>query len=255
MGLGVFIKSCERDRAWLRYCLKSLEKFWDRPLPKILLALDDGCAIPEELPQKECLIVKPWSDEYSYAMAIKACADLYLPDSDPILLLDSDTVFTGPCGLEDLLEDGKILITYARWGDDHSPTRSSAKQVWVPAIRRALGIELDADFMVRVPTLYWRSTFSEMRGRVEAKHKKPFLEAVRSDFPFTIDRFLSHPFKFCENEALSYCASFQAGYIVRDIRECAHSVPMLQCWSHGPIPTPYLETLLAPGLEPSARPA
>jgi len=242
---GIFIKSCKRDFLWLTYCLRTLEKFWKRPRPKILLALDKGCAIPPACPEKECLFLVPWADGYTHAMVVKATADLLMPGCDPILLLDSDTMFTGPCSLDDMIEDGKLMVQYARWEDDDSDTRRSAKQVWVPAVREAIGVNLDADFMVSTPCIYWRNTFERVRELVETKHGKPFMEALRSDVAFEKDNFLNHPFTFCENECLGYVASLQDRYILQDFRHAGKIIPLRQFWSHGRFPIAYLETLLA----------
>jgi hypothetical protein len=40
------------------------------------------------------------------------------------------------------------------------------KKIWGPPTERTLGVELDRDYMVGPPFIFWRDTFSLVRARI-----------------------------------------------------------------------------------------
>src|ERR1700756_133068 len=113
--LGIFVKSFRQDLGWLAYSLQLLEKFWRGPEPQVVVMLDTDC---EEIVSQwglrwpKYLYVKPWGDQYTFAMAMKACADQFLPEAELILLLDSDTTLGAECDLESITVHGRPVIEY-----------------------------------------------------------------------------------------------------------------------------------------------
>jgi hypothetical protein len=249
MKLGIFAKSFRDDLGWLAYSLQLLEKFWRGEPPSVVVMLDQDC---QEITQQwglrwaNYVYVQPWKDGYSHAMASKACADQFLPESELILLLDSDTILTGPCALEDITIEGQPVIEFQLWNDNDARLAVS-RQVWQPVSLASTGLELAVDFMVSVPRLYWRSTFGLVRDVVEQHFQKPFLEALHSDHPYDWRAFLKHPKTFCENQTLSMIATLMepSRYVIRNRDTLGwFKTPFVQYWSHQELPLKDLEGLL-----------
>jgi hypothetical protein len=249
MTLGIFAKSFRDDLGWLAYSLQLLEKFWRGEPPEVMVMLDQDC---EEITSRwglrwpKYLYVEPWKDGYSHAMAMKTCADQFLPDCDLIMLLDSDTMLTGPCSMADITIDGLPVIEFRLW-NDNDPRLATSRQVWQSVSLASTGLELAVDFMVSVPRLYWRSTFALARDVVEQHHQKPFLEALRSDHPYDWHAFMEHPKTFCENQTLSMIATLMetSRYMIRNPDLAGwFKTPFRQYWSHEPLPVAELEGLL-----------
>jgi hypothetical protein len=247
--LGIFVKSLREDLGWLSYSLQLLERFWQGEPPSVVVMLDQDC---QEITDRwglrwaQYVYVKPWGDGYNHAMAMKACADQFLPESELILLLDSDTMLTGPCGLEDITIGGLPLIQFQNWNDNDSRLAVS-RRVWQPVSLASTGLELAVDFMVSVPRLYWRSTFALARGVVEQHFQQPFLEALHSDHPYDWRSFLDHPKTFCENQTLSMIATLMepSRYVIRNPDVAGwFKTPFVQYWSHASFPLVELERLL-----------
>jgi hypothetical protein len=249
MTLGIFIKSFWDDLGWLAYSLQLLEKFWRGEPPKVVVMLDEDC---EEITRlwglrwPQYIYVKPWQDGYCHAMAMKACADQFLPESDLIMLLDSDTILTGPCSISDVTDKGLPVIEFQLWNDE-DPKLATSRQVWQSVSLASTGLELAVDFMVSVPRIYWRSTFQLARNTIEAHYQKPFLEAVHSEHPYDWTAFLAHPKTFCENQTLAMVAALMetSRYSIRNLdSEGPFTTPFVQYWSHGRLPVAELERLL-----------
>jgi hypothetical protein len=249
MTFGVFVKSFRLDLGWLAYSLQLLEKFWLGEPPEVVIALDPDC---QEITSQwglrwpRYVYTEPWQDGYSHAMALKACADQFLPQSELILLLDSDTMLTGPCSVADITLEDKPVIEFRHWNDDDAELATS-RQVWQPVSLASTGLELAVDFMVSVPRVYWRSTFALTRACVEQHHQKPFLEALRRDHPYDWRAFLAHPKSFCENQTLSMIATLTepSRYVIRNPDLAGwFKTPFKQYWSHDRLPVAELEALL-----------
>jgi hypothetical protein len=250
MTLGIFVKSFWDDLGWLAYSLQLLEKFWRGEPPSVVVMLDEDC---EEVTRlwglrwPRYIYVKPWQDGYCHAMAMKACADQFLPESDLIMLLDSDTMLTEPCSVSDVTDREHPVIEFRLWNDNDPELRVS-RQVWQPVSLASTGLELAVDFMVgRMPRIYWRTTFGLARNTIETHHQKPFLEAVHSDQPYDWTAFLAHPKTLCENQTLAMVGALMetSRYSIRNLDlEGPFTTPFVQHWSHAPLPVTDLEALL-----------
>jgi hypothetical protein len=231
MRCDIVIISHRRDLAWLSYCLALLSKNWKEPGSRIIVRLEEDC---REIVQDWGLdvvyrYVRPWPDGYTFQMYQKMISDDYT-DAELLLLVDSDLMLIAPASLADLMNQGKPIIHYLEWVE--SPV---AERVWRMPTSRVMGIDLDKDYMVSAPSLYWRDTFSKARQQIVNTAAKGFFEAVYSSAPFEATRFLEHPMTFADFEALNlYAANFQPDrYFVRSQHERSTDWPFRLFWSHG----------------------
>jgi hypothetical protein len=240
MAIGFFMKTFRGDLKLARYALELLHLHWqsEHP-PEVVVMLDEDCrelVMDWNFPFIRYEFVEPWPDGYCHAMAMKACADLFMLKSDPIFLLDADTMLRERSSAERLMPGGRPVLVYQRWPDRDQVNRV-AREIWVPAIARSSGLALSADWMVHPERLYWRSTFAFARELVEYHCRRKFLEAVRSDCPYDWHRFSEHPMTLCENEMLPMVGAMlePQRYDIRRLEEANFAGGFTQIWSHAPL--------------------
>ena len=107
--------------------------------------------------------------------------------------------------------------------------------MWRASTSRVMGMDLDKDYMVQAPFIFWRDTFCVTRQRIVSVTQKGFYDAVYSDVPFHAGNFLNHPVTFADYEALNLCAVKLQGdrYFLRANTERPLSWPWRLYWSHG----------------------
>jgi hypothetical protein len=199
----IFIKGCRSQLHWLSYCLQFLQKNW-REDSRLIVQVDEDCRdVVSSWRIKNAVyhFTQPWPDPYMHALYCKMLAD-QLTDADLIILLDSDTMLFRACGLSDVLVDGKPIIQYRSWDTNRDPELAVAKRIWPPVVKKSTGLELELDYMIAFPCLFWRSTFSGARGLIEKHLGKDFKSAVYSEHPYDHHDYEHHPFTFVDLETL-----------------------------------------------------
>jgi hypothetical protein len=223
--------SYKRDLHWLYYSTRLLLKHWAHKDSRILIRLEEDCRDTVEGwhlgPRVIYLYVTPWPDGYTFQMYLKMISD-EITDADLLLLSDSDLMLLEPASLDTLMVDGLPIVEYGDWGP-------VAERMWRGSTARVMGIDLEHDYMVGAPFLFWRDTFVATRDHIARVTAQNFREAVYSDVPFSAANFLNHPVKFSEHEALNlYAAKFQSSrYCVRSNTERPAHWPWRLYWSHG----------------------
>jgi hypothetical protein len=230
MRCDIVIVSCRRDLHWLSFCLRLLDKNWREPNSQIIVRLDEDCReiVKDWKVSARYYFVKPWPDGYMYQMYQKMISDDY-SDADMIMMVDSDLMMVRPVALQDFLVDGKPVIETLDWN-----MHRIGEGVWRKPVSRVMGMDLDKDYMVKVPNLYWRDTLQKTRLHIIRATGQGFLDAVYSDRPFKSTLFLTHPHTFADFECLNlYAAKFQSDrYLVRP-QEHNPNNPFNLFWSHG----------------------
>jgi len=233
MLCDIMIVSHKRDLVWLYYCLRLLLMNWKEPGSRIIVRLEDDCreGIKNwDLPGPIYYYwVHPWPDGYMFQMYQKCISDDFT-HAEMMMMVDSDLMLIAPAKLEDFLQDGKPIIETLEWHQS-SPV---AQQVWRRPVSRVMGMDLDKDYMVRAPNLYWRETFSKTRQRIVQATGRSFYDAVYSREHFNPARFLQHPVTFADFECLNlYAATFEPDrYVVRP-QQLNPNNPFRLFWSHG----------------------
>jgi hypothetical protein len=223
---SIFVKACRSQLNWLCYCLQFLEKNWVEPKTEIVVMLDEDCkdVIQTWGPIKNVIYIycQPWPDTYMHALWCKANADMFTR-GDPIILLDCDTILTDKASLENYMEaalnEWEIDLYYLDWtqrGDD-----GVAQKLWTKVVKESTGFDLERDYMVSRPWIFWRSTYAGAREIVEKHRNLPFYAATYSTIPFDHLNYLDHPFTFCDLQNLGYYAAHfePERYWVQDFKE------------------------------------
>jgi hypothetical protein len=229
----IVIVSHKKDLCWLEYCLRLLRKNW-REYSRIIVRVEEDCReIVEKwaMPGVEFYYVVPWPDGYAFQMYQKMISDDYT-DADLLMLVDSDLMLVEPFDLGTLLESGLPVIYYLEWCEQKNGV---AEKVWRRPTSQLMGLDLDRDYMVSPPFLYWRETLQRTRRRIVQQMGMSFFDAVYSDHPFDFKRFMDHPHKFADFEALGLCASnFQLDrYRLKHLSKRPEPYPFRLYWSHG----------------------
>lgn len=240
LKVGLFVKTFKADLDWLFFGLSSFKRNWSYENSEILVVAEPDCepAITKwGISQVRVVYVRPWPDGYTHAMAMKMCADIFMPAADLILLFDSDMVLTRLTAPADLLINELPTIYYDVWHSDLDPnTRMVSKKVWSPAVFKSTGRTLDVDWMVSPAWLYWRSTFSGARSLIENHTGMPFLQAVYSSHQYDYTDFMAHPMTFCDMQTLGIYANESERHLY-SFRQRAPDLdlPITQFWSHLPV--------------------
>jgi len=250
---SIFIKGCREQLDWLSYNLQLLDRNWLSADTEIVIMFDEDC---REIVQtwgkfRHQMIYcwcRPWPNPYLYALWCKANADLFTR-GEVIMLLDCDIMLREPARLEEYFSDGKIILPFLHWkdrGDD-----GTAQRLWSRVVKESTGLDLERDWMVTRPWIYWRSTYSGARKLVEYHKNLPFYAATYSRQHYDWTRYLDHGFTFCDLENLGlYASRFEPDlYDPQDLIELnqqGRQDKFWDCWSHTPFEQvkPRLDALL-----------
>lgn len=230
MKTSIFIVSYMRDRDWMPYCLRSIEKYCDG-FEEVVVAVPvqdvDAFKRLNLLPLVkiagfgECGI-----DPFMAHQAIKCSADLYCT-GDLILHTDSDCIFTERVMPDSYRSDDCLPILW------YTPYASlNGASPWQECTQRCLGFPVENEFMRRHGAIHFRQLYADFRTHVLAVHGKDlwhYLKGKRQGSPKEDN--------FSEFNALGAYAwrAFQEYYhwVNTDIPdESAYRNPIKQMWSH-----------------------
>lgn len=231
MKTGMLWVTFAKDLEWFKYSAKSFRKFgsgWDCAT----------CVVPAqdyELFGETCKrqgIALEVGDEWEgkgflWHMYQKCRADYWLPTSDVIFHIDSDTVFTQPVTPQLWMAGNRPVIGFRRFSD--FPLEFGPK-MWQLRVEKALGFSPPLAIMTSPPYVLRREVYLAMRRAVEAHTEQSFSSFVKggqNDFPQD----------FCEFETLGAIAQrdFYNDYEWRDVAASGHlsDGKIAEGWSHG----------------------
>lgn len=176
-SVGIFIKTCRKDLAWLDYCLRSIDKFGTGFAEMVIMA-DDDCRDSDVLKNRIAHYCPVPANGYLYQQLCKLNADRLLK-SDLILFVDSDCVFNRPFTPASFVSGGKPILLKERW------TRFDAEHpvhCWKAITERHTSFRVDFEYMRRMPLIHDRQVLEFIR------HAQPWLGAAllnRSDREFS----------------------------------------------------------------------
>lgn len=147
----IFIKTWKNDLEWVNYAIKSIKKYFKGDYELVVVA-DEDC--PGDFQHK----VPVHHNGYIQQQIIKLRAHYYT-QQEKILYIDSDTVFTRPCSIEDFETDGKLEM-FMR------PYHLAGKAIcWQAPTRKYVGFKPTHEYMCRFPICHYRQTLVDIEAR------------------------------------------------------------------------------------------
>lgn len=174
--INIFIRTYKNDLPWLRYCLMSIQKYVTG-YGKIVIGIPENqihLLKPFNLTQETIISCPVYADDYLGQQIDKLNADVYC-DSEYILFVDSDCVFTKPFNCNDLLNEGNPVMyktNYSKVGEGIC---------WKPITEKALNKKgIQFEYMRRLPLMYRSETIADLREYMGLIHAVPMEQYVTS---------------------------------------------------------------------------
>lgn len=197
--VDIFIRTYHKDLPWLVYCLSSIHKYCIgfRDIIIVIPESQKKALDGMNLTQEKTFVCPDYKDDYLGQQITKLYADDY-SDADFICYGDSDTLFTRPITPEIITANGKPLILktdYSKVGD---------AIMWKDVTEKALGFNIEFEFMRRHPFCYHGSTLKALRIHIKQLHGKELKEYVKEQPRFSefnaigafADKFEQDKYKF-----------------------------------------------------------
>lgn len=234
MKVSILIVTYAKDIEWLRYCLKSIRKC-ATGFHEVVVVYPR-----QEIREFEpiCLEFEEWAriglrwDVFQQANPplgqlhhqIQKChADSYCSDSDFILHVDADCIFTESVTPYNYFVDDKPVLLIQSYESLGSAVP------WKGCTEKALAFPCPFETMRRHPAIHYRYTYADVRKRVEEVHNCHFFSYVLAQKP-------AFPQGFSEFNALGSFAlkNYPNSYHLIDVGKEPHPHSKLtQFWSHG----------------------
>lgn len=161
--IDIFIRTYHKDLEWLQYCLRSIQKFVTG-YNQIIICIpeDDAHLITEWNLTKEKIVQWIPATKNGYIdQQISKLHAFTMSDADYILYVDSDVIFHSPTDLSEYFVWGKPYLMKTRYelvGD---------AICWKAETEKILGVEVNYEYMRRIPLLYKRSTLENLDKHVD----------------------------------------------------------------------------------------
>lgn len=201
MKTDILIVSCAKHFDWLRFALKSIDRFArgfrqckvlipenDHDKLQHLLGEFSGCfGIPIRI-----ALFRDWTGKgFLRHEHIIMTADEWT-DADFILHTDSDCLFVEPFSPEDYFVDGKPVLMHARYEWLKNEVQANL-DMWRVAVESAIGPPVEQETMRRHPAVHPRLVYAVARHLMVKHTGKPvdeYIQSCREEFPQT---FAEHP--------------------------------------------------------------
>lgn len=229
MNVEIFIVSYLKDKPWLEYCLRSIDRFCGFFSGVTVL-------VPEQEVEKfkdlhlsnHEFRLRSYDRNYPEShwhlghQVEKCFADKWCPDANYILHTDSDCIFTEPVTPEDYFVGSHpvlLIESYNHMGFSN----------WKLQTEQVMGETPRYETMRRHPAVHHRGVYPDLRAHVERVQHKGFREFVMSrkaDFPWGFSEFNA-----LGQIALSAKWSPDYEFIDVELRNRPHD-KIHQFWSH-----------------------
>ena len=177
----VFIASYAKDFPWLLHCLSSLKLFAHGFLPPVVAVPERDIEFAKRIALQSypetSITTQKGPDGPGWAGFLKAqiammTADLHCPEADFIHLFGSDCFVKDTCHPGEVFEGAKPVMLYNSYA--HLAVHHPQTLGWRAGTEHALGHPVEYEFMRRIPIVYPRGLYPEVRKYVANKHGKPF---------------------------------------------------------------------------------
>lgn len=197
MTTSILIRSWRADREFLRYCLRSLQKFARGFMETVVV-------IPEiDQPHFDnfnwCGARVLWIDEpddglgYLRQQRTKVYADVYT-QADLIFMIDSDCFAMKTFYPESFMENDRPIALIRHWGD------VGDAKLWKPIVEKFLTFPACFETMAALPIIFDRRMLPLLRGYAQATHDMTLDEYIIQQVPNKFSEFnaaLNFAMRFC----------------------------------------------------------
>jgi len=154
--MTIFIKTYKNDLKWLKYCLMSIAKYAQDF--KVVIVADEDCKRDLDgwnLTREKVFYVKPSYEGYLYQQEVKLRAFMYV-DTEYVLFMDCDCIFTDYVNLDSFLKDGKPTLLKTPYED------IPEVMFWKTTTEDAIGFEVNFEYMRRNGLCYRTETIMNL---------------------------------------------------------------------------------------------
>jgi len=145
MTTDIFIRSFDGDFEWLKYCLRSIQRF-ATGFRRTIVVVPNGQTPPTGTAEVVFSIHES-GDGYMGQQVTKLHADCF-SDAEFILAMDSDTIFTRPVNPDDFVVNRRKV----RWlYTPYSSLSGDGSQTWKPITEKVMMRLVENEFMRRHP--------------------------------------------------------------------------------------------------------
>jgi hypothetical protein len=176
MIVDIFIRTYDKDIKWLEHSLRSIQKHVTG-YRNIVIAIPNAKLL-SHLTLEKVIEVEDLADGYIGQQFTKLTAYQYT-DADAVIFWDSDVIACEPVDVGEWIKDGKPIIYKTPFELTQTP--------WKIPTEKAVGFEVEYEYMRRLPLPYLTSTLKATCKYVEDVHK------------VTLKHYLNH----CTNRAFS----------------------------------------------------
>jgi len=167
MIVDIFIRTYSKDLEWLRYCLRSINKYVSGHRNVIIsIPQSEKCMIDHWGLTRESVIGwNPVTKDGYIDQQIDKLLAYKRTNADYILFVDSDVCFFRPTDVRvEYFRDGKPLLMKTRYG------LVGDAICWQKCTSEILGFNVEYEYMRRIPWLYSASTLARLDAKVNC-HK------------------------------------------------------------------------------------
>jgi hypothetical protein len=164
MHVDVFIRTYHKDLPWLEYALRSIHKYVTGHR-RIIVAIPEGQGHLLSHLTAETVIEVPDLDDGYLGQQLTKLQSWRYTDADAIIFWDSDVVATEPIDIHaEYFKDGKPILYKTRY-------TSLPKDVpWKAITSKAIGFEVEWEYMRRMPLVYWRDSLQDAEHFLAIEH-------------------------------------------------------------------------------------
>lgn len=237
---SILIVTFEKDFHWLKWCLRSIEKF-AAEFYEVVIAVpgDEDWKLCRELSagyhgpvSMRWHTYDDWPDaQFNHHMERLCHADEICSSADFILHMDADCIFTSPVIPDDYFVQGKPVLIGAPYAWVVEKFQNHYHLKWKEAVENALGGVSQYEFMRRHPAVHYKRLYSlcrELMQKHTGKNPSDYIRSVQGTFPHGFAEFPTLgevAFRHFRND---YNFLFQPGCQWPEDK-------LMQFWSHGPM--------------------
>ena len=163
MKCDIFIRSYNKDCEWLKYCVKSIEKY-AKGFNNVIITYPDGHDCCNHSFAKNFPIKEICSNGYIDQQLTKLSAHKYCNDDvTHILYVDSDACFTETVSPDLFMKNGLPIIYMTPYSSFISDYELPALK-WKFITENIIGVNVEYEFMRRSPFLYLKRTLIDFQN-------------------------------------------------------------------------------------------